>query len=127
MFVSGRGDVLRLNVTHFPTDSVDIADVLVLVGGVEAEFLHMETVVTLSRAVFFITLPEGRSLGRSVLSRVEPCSISLWAALSCRAGFKFTYIASHSPELTYTSKTRSLRRGIHKHTLATFDRGRCLW
>jgi hypothetical protein len=58
MFVSG-GDVLRLNVAHFPTDSVDIADVLVLVGGVAAEILHMETVVTLSSAVFFITLPEG--------------------------------------------------------------------
>jgi hypothetical protein len=106
--VSG-GDVLRLNVAHFPTNSVDIADVLVLVGGVEADILRMETTVAaLSSTVFFITVPPegGKSLGGSALSQVVRCSISLRAASAVRADFEFIYVAAKFPEITYTSKTR---------------------
>jgi hypothetical protein len=117
--VSG-GDVLRLNVAHFPTDSVGIADVLVLVAGVEADILQMKTEATSSSTVFFITVPEGRPLGGSASSRVEHCSIALRATSAVRADFKFTYVAPPLPEITYTSKTRisafgGESIGIHLH------------
>jgi hypothetical protein len=102
--VSG-GDVLRLDFARFPTNIIGIADVLVLVGGVEADILQMQNTATLSSTVFFITVPEGRPLGGRA-SRVDRCSVSLRAASAVRADFELTYVAHPPPEIAYTSKTR---------------------
>jgi hypothetical protein len=102
--VSG-GDVLRLDIDRFPTNIIGIADVLVLVGGVEANILQMQSTATLSSTVVFIAVPEGRPMG-GYASRVERCSISLRRAPVMRADFELTYTSHPPPRITYTSKTR---------------------
>jgi hypothetical protein len=104
--VSG-GDVLRLDIARFPTNIIGIADVLVLVGGVEADILQMQNTATLSSTVFFVTVPEGRPLGGRASRRAERCSVSLrGAAATMRVDFELTYVAPPPPEITYTSKAR---------------------